>query len=322
MKESLAPIVVFAYNRPAHTLKTLQALRNNYLAAESCLFVYCDGAKVGCSTENMELIKQVRAIVKQENWCGRVQVIELDTNKGLAESIKSGVTEVINSYGKVIVVEDDLLTSPAFLTYMNKSLDYYANRKSVFSISGYTLPKPLMQIPEDYPYDVYVCLRNGSWGWATWADRWAQVDWAVDVYKEIKTQSEMKLAFNRGGDDIFGMLEMQQSKELNIWSIQFTVAHFMNHAVCILPTYSYVDNLGLDGSGENCNISTTLRNKALNENESIRFLDVLYEDRRIINSYYSAFCNKKRPLWQKIINRISRTLGRKNVFVVKKKIYC
>lgn len=322
MKENLAPIIVFAYNRPAHTLKTLQALKNNFLADESLLFIYCDGAKNGCSAETLELINQVRTIVKQENWCGRVHVIESESNKGLAESIKSGVTEVINSYGKVIVVEDDLVTSPAFLSYMNKSLDYYANRKSVFSISGYTPPKSLVQIPEDYPYDVYVCLRNGSWGWATWVDRWAQVDWNVSVYNEIKSQPEMKLAFNRGGDDIFGMLEMQQVKGLNIWSIQFTVAHFMNHAICILPTFSYVDNVGLDGSGENCSISTTLRNKELNQNESIRFLDVLYEDRRIVNSYYSAFCNKKRPLLQKIINRISRILGRRNVFVIKKRIYC
>lgn len=322
MKDDLAPIVLFVYNRPIHTMKTLQALKNNILAAKSRLFIYCDGAKTDSSPEIVEAIKQVRIIVKQESWCGDVQIYESDKNKGLAESIKVGVSEIVGKYGRVIVLEDDLITSPAFLTYMNTALDYYADRKSVFSISAYTPPRSMVQIPENYPYDVYVCLRNDSWGWATWIDRWQQVDWQVSAYEAIKQQPEMKLAFNRGGDDIFSMLEMQQDKKLNIWSIQFTVAHFMNHAVCVLPTSSYVDNMGLDGSGENCSVSKSLRNNVLNQNEQVRFLDVLYEDRRIINAYYSAFCNKKRPSWQKMINRISRIIGGKNVFVIKKKIYC
>ena len=132
----------------------------------------------------------------------------------------------------------------------------------------------------------------------------------------------MQDAFNRGGDDVFEMLQMQQNGKLNIWSIQFTLAHFVNHAVSIIPTHSYVDNVGLDGSGENCGISHALRNNSLCVNENIRFQDVLYEDKRIINAFYSANCQKRRPLWQKIINRMSRIIGRKNVFVLKKRIYC
>ena len=148
------------------------------------------------------------------------------------------------------------------------------------------------------------------------------MDWTVNAIQTMSIISEMQNAFNRGGDDKFEMLQDQQSGKLNIWSIQFTVAHFMNHAVSIVPTVSYVDNLGLDGSGENCTISNSLRNNTLNVNSDILFLDILYEDRRIINSFYSANCRMKRPLWQKIINRLSRLLGGKNVFVIKKKIYC
>jgi hypothetical protein len=134
--------------------------------------------------------------------------------------------------------------------------------------------------------------------------------------------SAIQKAFNRGGDDMFDMLQMQQSGKLNIWSIQFTVAHFVNHAISIVPVKSYVDNLGLDGTGENCNINPSLINSELNTKTNIRFLDILYEDKDIINAFYSANCMQKRPLWQKVINRISRLLGRKNVFVIKKKIYC
>lgn len=320
--EKPAPIVLFVYNRPLHTLQTLSALKNNHLAAQSTLYIYCDGAKADASSEVQQNITEVRRIVRQEKWCGEVVINESDKNKGLAQSIRSGVSELMEKYGRVIVIEDDLITSPAFLTYMNKALAYYESRKSVFSISGYNLPAKVMQIPADYDYDVYVSLRNGSWGWASWKDRWEQIDWEVKQYPVMSADKNMQESFNRGGDDVFEMLSGQQSGKLNIWSIQFTVAHFVNHAVSIVPTVSYVDNLGLDGTGENCNINPAYRNDTLCTKEDIKFIDILYEDKRIINAFYSVNCNRKRPLWQKIINRISRMLGGKSIFVIKKKIYC
>lgn len=319
---NLAPVVLFVYNRPDHTLQTLKALKNNILSTDTKLYIHADGARKNANEETKDKITRVREIIYREKWCGEVEIIEAGENKGLAQSIKAGVTSVLEKYGKVIVMEDDLITSPAFLTYMNKALDYYKTRQSVFSISAYNLPSKMMQIPDDYLYDVYVSMRNGSWGWGTWNDRWVQVDWTVKAFQAMTNNKEMQNAFNRGGDDMFEMLQDQQSGKLNIWSIQFTLAHFMNHAVSIVPTVSYVDNLGLDGSGENCTISNSLRNNTLNVNSDILFLDILYEDRRIINSFYSANCRVKRPLWQKIINRLSRLLGGKNVFVIKKKIYC
>ena len=322
MKDILAPIVLFVYNRPSHTRQTLNALMQNHLAAESSLYIYCDGPKQNASDTSLQDLMEVRKIVKEKQWCKNVFIIESEQNKGLAASIKDGVSEVINTYGRVIVMEDDLITSPAFLTYMNKALSHYESRKSVFSISGYNLPANIMQIPRDYEYDVYVSLRNGSWGWASWEDRWQQIDWEVSHYPAMLADKNLQESFNRGGDDVFEMLKQQQSGKLNIWSIQFTLAHFVNHAVSIVPTVSYVDNLGLDGSGENCSINPAYRNNTLCTSEEIKFIDILYEDKRIINAFYSANCNKKRPLWQKIINRISRLLGRRNIFVIKKKIYC
>ena len=321
MDNTLAPIVLFVYNRPFHTERTLISLTENELALQSVLYIYCDGYKENASEEIIENIKTVRRIVKEKQWCNEVFIIESEGNLGLALSIKTGVSEVLEKHGRVIVMEDDLITSPAFLTFMNQSLDYYSKRKSVFSIGGYNMPSTMMKIPDDYKYDVYVCLRNESWGWATWEDRWNQVDWTVANYQSILKNKQMQDAMNRGGDDVFEMLKMQQNGKLNIWSIQFTMAHFVNHAVSIVPTHSYVDNAGLDGSGENCGTSISLRNNSLNINKEIRFLDILYEDKRIINAFYSANCRVKRPLWQKLINRASRILGRKNLFVIKKKIY-
>lgn len=322
MNNILAPIVLFVYNRPFHTEQTLFALQKNNLAAQSILYIYCDGPKENASEESIKNIKKVRQIVKDKQWCKEVFIVESEQNKGLADSIQKGVSEIIKKHGRAIVMEDDLITSPVFLSYMNKALNYYESRKSVFSIGGYNMPSNMMQIPDDYDYDVYVCLRNDSWGWATWEDRWNQVDWSVSQYQSMLNNPQLQEAFNRGGDDVFEMLQMQQSAKLNIWSIQFTMAHFVNHAVSIIPTVSYVDNVGLDGSGENCGTHLSLRNNFLNTNENIRFLDILYEDKRIINAFYNANCRKKRPMWQKLINKISRIIGRKNVFVIKKKIYC
>jgi hypothetical protein len=318
----LAPVVLFVYNRPAHTEQTLNALMQNKLANESTLYIYADGAKSNASKESLNNINEVRKIIRAKQWCKDVIISESDANKGLALSIRSGVTEIVEKHGKVIVMEDDLLTSHAFLTYMNEALDYYQNRNSIFSISAYNLPAEKMLIPEDYYYDVYVSLRNGSWGWGTWKDRWNQIDWDVSHYKTMMVNQQLQDAFNRRGDDVFEMLQMQQNGKLNIWSIQFTMAHFVNHAVSIVPTVSYVDNLGLDGSGENCSINQTYRNNKLCTKESIRFLDILYEDKRFINAFYSANCKIKRPLWQKAINKVNRMLGGENIFVIKKKIYC
>lgn len=318
----LAPIALFVYNRPEHTCQTLTALKNNSLSSESELHIFADGPKNNASTEQLNNIRMVREIIHAEQWCGNVVYHESETNKGLYQSIRLGVTEVLNQCGKVIVMEDDIVTSPAFLSYMNQALDYYQDRKSVFSISGYNYPSNRMQIPKDYLYDTYVCLRNASWGWATWQDRWTQIDWDVKVYDKVKNTPAIKEALNRMGDDEFDMLRMRQEGILNIWSIQFTMAHFVNHAVAIYPVISYVHNIGNDGSGENCCATEALDNKVLCTNMNPKFVDILYEDSRLINAFYNLNCRMRRPLWQKFVNFIVRKLGKKSLFVIKKKIYC
>ena len=319
--KNLAPIVLFVFNRPEHTLRTLQALQNNTLASQSTLHIFADGPKEGASASLLERVNDVRRIITSEQWCGEVVIHESNENKGLYRSVRDGVTEILEKDGRVIVMEDDLVTSPAFLSYMNDALNFYADRKSVFSISGYNYPANRMPIPEDYQYDTYVSLRNASWGWATWKDRWAQVDWDVKAYEIVKNTPAMKEALNRMGDDEFEMLQMQQEGVLNIWSIQFTMAHFINHAIAIYPITSYVHNIGNDGSGENCGTTVALDNNVLCSKEHPRMVDILCEDKRLINAFYNVNCRKKRPLWKKVINFIAGKLGKKPPFVVKKKVY-
>lgn len=303
-----APIVLFAYARPEHTLRTLKALADNTLAADSRLYIYIDGPQVNAGEVAKQRNAEVRRIVHSKRWCGEVEIIEQPQNKGLAASIRDGVTDIVTKYGRVIVMEDDLVTSPAFLCYMNKALDFYEKYPAVFSIGAYAYPSERMAIPEDYSYDTYACLRNCSWGWATWKDRWEKTDWSASHYEAMKHSPAMREAFNRMGDDEFEMFWMQQEKGLNIWSILFTMAHFEHHAVAIIPCQSYVDNIGLDGSGENCGTQVALSHKRLNKNENPKFLNVIYEDKRIINAFYNVNCRQRLPLWKRAINRLMRMI--------------
>lgn len=320
---SLAPVIVFSYNRPVHLKRTLDALAKNEWASESELFIFCDGAKENASEEQLERIADNRIVAHQAQGFKKVHVVEREKNLGLANSIITGVTSVIDRYDKAIVLEDDLLTSPFFLGYMNRALDYYENRPGVMSISANRPPVDKMQIPEDYEYDVFVCLRSYSTGWATWKDRWNQVDWSMDFLEDFLKHPEQVNAFNRAGDDMVDMLLMQRDGEIDSWAIRFGFAHFKEHAVAILPCISYVDNIGFDGTGRHSGIDTTqeYRNDLSRAVKVPRFVENIYEDARIINAFYNRFCKKRRPLWQKAINHVSRKLHLKPPFVIKKKVY-
>lgn len=318
---SYAPIVLFVYNRPDHTRQTLEALKANYLAPESELFIYADAARDGASPEVQTAVAEVRALIHGDQWCGRVHIVEQAANKGLYRSVRDGVTEVVEQYGRVIVMEDDLVTSPAFLDYMNRSLDRYESYPAVFSIGGYSYPEAIMPIPEDYPYDNYTCLRNCSWGWATWKDRWSKVDWEVTNYDALRTNPAAIRALNRMGDDEYEMLVGRMSGRLNIWSIQFTMAHYVNHAVAMCPCVSYVNNVGLDGSGENCGANHKLHHLSLSSNREPRLTPIVYEDDRIINAFYNVNCRRRRSLWQRVVNGLCRLVGCSSPYAQKGRVY-
>lgn len=322
---SLAPVLVFAYNRPEHLRKTLTWLSHNELATESVLYLFCDGLKKDATAEQVKKVISARTIaheIARSPAFKDVHFIERTENLGLGTSIITGVTEIIEEHGKCIVLEDDLETSPFFLEYMNQCLDYYENRKSVFSISATSRPHPERFYPSDYPFDVYVSLTHRPTGWATWKDRWNQVDWNADAYRIIKDNPAMKQAFNRLGADYYDALAYQQEKGQNVWSIRFALSHFVNHAVSICPIVSYINHIGWDSEATN---ATGGANRwmfdKLADKKEIRFLDVLYEDSRIINSWFSFSVPKRRSLIGRAINYLGRIVFNKDEFVLKGRIY-
>ena len=325
----LAPVIVFNYNRPEHSLRTWEALAKNQFAADTELYLYCDGPKEVTSEgmneltnemvrKNHALVNEVQSLAKQyaidapkQGKFKAVHVVCAEHNKGLANSIIGGVTEVINKHGRVIVLEDDLLTSPYFLKYMNIAMAKYESYPAVFTISANRPPVNKMAIPANYPYDVFVSIRPFSTGWATWKDKWNRIDWSLDYLDDFLKHPEQIEAFNRGGDDLTEMLCLQRDGKIDSWAIRYAFQHFYHHAVAILPCVPYVDNIGFDGTGIHSGTDDTdFRNKVSLAPENPRMPDVLYEDRCIINAFYSYYCRKKRPLWRRVLGKI-RKLFRK-----------
>ena len=193
---NLAPIVLFVYNRPQHTLKTLEALMQNELAEKSELFIYCDGPKPNAKKEDLDKIDAVHTIILKKQWCKKVHIIKAEVNKGLANSIVAGVTEIVNRYGKIIVLEDDIVTSKGFLRYMNEALNLYENEPKIMHIGSYL---PYTNSHKKLP-ETFLSRFMSCWGWATWKDRWDYYEKnPKSLINEFNSEMVKKFDLNESG---------------------------------------------------------------------------------------------------------------------------
>lgn len=244
MDNKFAPVVIFTFNRPDHLTKLVDSLKANKECSKTDLIVFCDGAKNGKQDiDNQNVIQ----IINNISGFAIVNKIFRETNYGLARNIIEGLNWVFAEYETAIVLEDDLLVSPYFLSYMNRAFDYYSD-KNVFSIAGYS---PRVQFPSDYQYTTFSVMRNCSWGWGTWRNRWNQTDFDVKDFAEFISDKNQRRAFNKAGSDLWPMLLKQQCGEINSWSIRFCYSAFKASMPTIYPTKSYIENNGADGSGTN-----------------------------------------------------------------------
>lgn len=241
----LAPICLFVYNRPGHTLSTLQSLQQCRLADQSILYIYADGIKHHAAVENIQKIEEVRKIIRQEPWCKEVHIIESEKNKGLANSIITGVGEVLNKHGKAIIVEDDLHLSPAFLEYMNQALHFYEDDEKVMHIAAFT-PPVKAAFPETFFFPVPTC-----WGWATWARAWQHFNPdAADLLPKVLQKGQRKFDFNFSINYV-RMLQRNINRKVDSWFIRWYASIYLLDGLCLHPAKSLVRNTGLDHSGIN-----------------------------------------------------------------------
>lgn len=260
----LAPIILFTYNRLEETVKTVESLSSNFLAKDSFLFIFSDGPK---NINDVEKVGLVRDYIKSIKGFKSISIKESTTNQGLANSVICGVNEIMNDFGKVIVLEDDLITSPNFLNFMNQALDFYEENNQVFSISGYTMNLSNLKNIND---DFYFGYRGSSWGWATWRDRWESVDWDLKDFKGLSFKEKCK--FSKGGSDLPRMLNNQLNKKIDSWAIRWVYHQFTTNSFTIFPSKSKVNNIGYGGSATHTKtINRFLTDLDLGEKEKFIF---------------------------------------------------
>lgn len=232
-----APIALFVYKRLEHTQKVIQSLLDNDTAKDSTIFIFSDSAK---SEKDNEQVKKVREYIKRISGFKNVEIIFRDKNLGLAGSIISGVSEVIETYGKVVVIEDDLILSPYFLEFMNKGLEIYENVEEVISIHGYIYPLKKL-LPETFFLKGADC-----WGWATWKRGWDLFEQNApilldEIYHRI-LENEFDL---NGAVKNIKMLKKQIKGENDSWAIRWHASAFLKNKYTLYPGRSLVQNIGM-----------------------------------------------------------------------------
>ena len=293
--KKLAPIILFVYNRPRHLEQSLKALKQNTLAEKSNLFIYSDGSK---NDRDKADVLAVRKIIQGISGFNKLEIIERKRSQGLAKSIHYGVTEVLKEYDKVIVLEDDIISTPDFLTYMNELLEYYQGNEKVFSISGYTFP---IKIPVSYQQDLFFSHRASSWGWGTWKNRWEKVDWEVSDFNNFIKDKSLTRKFNNGGSDLSKMLKNLKKGKIDSWAIVWSYTHFKNDGYCVYPVKSRIKNIGTDLSGVHTN-RTKQFDVDLNVNlKSVKPVAEPYLDKEIMKNFKKFF---RKRIFNSIYNKI------------------
>lgn len=285
----LAPIALFIYNRPFHTTNCLESLLRNPESADSDLVVFADGPKDNATVEDLAELAAARQVVKDLKGFKSVRLQESAVNKGLAKSIIEGVTQLVAEFGKVIVIEDDLVLSANFLTYMNGNLDKYAQDERVISIHGYNYPI----VTTGYPYQSFFLKGADCWGWATWKRGWDLFDAdAMRLYNRIK---EQKLAheFDFWGSYPYTQLLKDNAEgKSKTWAIRWYASAFLANKLTLYPCQSFVRNEGTDGSGTNCQVSD-IYDVALNHqsiiDENIPIEESILLKKRIAKQFPTLF---------------------------------
>ena len=243
-----APVIVFGYNRPAHLRRTVASLLANPQSADTDVYFFCDGAK---RAEHEAQVQEVRSFVDSVGGFRSVTCVYRNINLGLAASVIDGVTHVLASHGRAIVVEDDLLLAPHFLQYMNDALECYANDTAVASIHGYCYPTG-----QDLPSTFFIKGAD-CWGWATWSRAWAHFERDGQLLLEELRSRGLTYGFDfEGSHPYTAMLEGQIAGRNDSWAVRWYASCFLKDMLTLYPGRSLVENIGNDGSGTHASATT------------------------------------------------------------------
>ncbi len=277
------PLVLVVYNRPGHTRKVLDAIKES---GHRKLYIFSDGPK---SEQDRLKVKETRKLIRQIDWVNPV-IVERKINIGLARSIVSATNTVFETHDQLILLEDDCVPQQNFFDYMRTCLSKYESYDNVFGISGHTVTVP-DDLLSNYPYDIYFSPRIGSWGWGTWKRAWKNFQY--DLKAAFKKSIERKIDLSQGGTDIPPMiLSMLQGQLKDVWTLNWILTVYLHHGCYIFPTCSHVRNIGTDGSGVHCGVTGKF-DSPLSNRPAVRLPEQVRIDPAMMDNFRRYFDLKK-----------------------------
>lgn len=260
----LAPVVLFVYSRLEHTKRTMDALKLNKRAVDTELYVFCDAPNPRATKEQLTEIYATHEYLKLQNdGFAKINLEISELHRGAGKAIIRGISIVLAKHGKCIILENDMEVEPLFLEYMNNGLEAYKDDKRIYGIASTSYK---FQLPCWYKKDLFLLTRPQSWGWATWLDRWQNVDWEVKDFQEIEVSERLQRSFNVGGNDLYYMLKDQMEGRTDTWDLQWAWHIFKQKGYFVYSRWNFQRNCGFDGSGAHCG----------NNNQIQRFFAPLY----------------------------------------------
>ncbi|MBH0208970.1 MAG: glycosyltransferase [Nitrospira sp.] len=300
---SLAPIALFAYNRPSHLARTLSALRGNPGARESDLFIFSDGPR---DSHDVQAVKDVRRVIRHIEGFGHISIREEPFNLGLAQSIIRGVTRLVEQYGHIIVLEDDLVVAPGFLSFMNQALSRFSMEPRVMQIAG-----NMFSFPSTAGVgDVFLSRKAASCGWATWSRAWRHFNaHSHELLAQIRLCGKQHAFDMDGTYPYFEHLTKAAEGHLDVWGVRWHASMFLKQGLCLYSTLPLVSNIGMDGSGMHCE-PTTAFDVSLSSRTSWNFSVPIEESSIGLEIWKHFAVESQQRMRPSVMRRIARTLRR------------
>ena len=296
---SYAPILLFVYNRPEHTRRCIESLLKNSLATESTLFIYADGAK---DNTQQEAVNEVRNYIRTIQGFKQTTLIERSENWGLARNIIDGVTTQVNRYGKLIVLEDDLVVAPYFLQFMNDALEVYKDEPKVGHIQACDFTQD-SSLPT-----TFLIKWTGSWGWATWDRAWKYFNPnGKELLQELEKRKLTRIFDFNGKYGFTRMLRRQIEGKNNSWAIRWNASLFLKDILSLNVGRSLVQNEGFDGSGTNCGGGGLYASHLYLQPLPVIPISPIEENKEARQAFVRYYA-RTNSFWAKAIRRIKRTL--------------
>ncbi len=274
----LAPIGMSVYMRLNHIRRTVEALKKNALASKSILHIFSDAPHEG----DEAAVAEVRKYINKIDGFAEVNITERETNSRVYNN-RMGMRSLLDNYGKLIWMEEDIVTSPGFLEYMNSALEYYTDEDRVISITGYTPP---IRLPQDYVNDVFFLQRFNAWGFGSWKKKFDRIEEKIDPqeYRNKMRNREFHRKLVKNGPDIPRLIDRDVAGIIDALDLKIMYQQVLHDWYTVYPRQSLVQNIGHDGSGVHCRDLNIFHHDNLwAKVADFRFQKFSYPDERIVS---------------------------------------